>query len=185
MPRALLIALLIGVTQMGVGFAQPSAKLAACCAITTIDAASGVVSAQEASTGHRFRFEVKDRVVLRGLKVGQKVFADFATGKVAVGPEPAAHCCAILPSTTLGVNPKPNDAAPCCGIVAIDPAAKLVTARLKLNGLTFRFRVNDATLLGTLKLGQDVWASKESAKAGVKAGDLCCPIVTPLPTALP
>lgn len=75
--------------------ARPSAT-PPCCAISGIDIRRAVVTAQEASTGHVFRFEVPDRTVLGALKVGQKVWADFATAKVTLDPK-TGPCCRILP----------------------------------------------------------------------------------------
>jgi hypothetical protein len=68
-----------------------------CCVITAIDARRAVVTAEESSTGHVFRFEVKTQVLLAALKVGRKIWADFATSKVTVD-QAAGPCCAILPA---------------------------------------------------------------------------------------
>jgi hypothetical protein len=70
-----------------------------CCVITAIDArhAPAQVTAEESSTGHVFRFEVKEREQLRKLKVGQKVWADFAAGTVTLDPQ-SKPCCHILKS---------------------------------------------------------------------------------------
>lgn len=99
MPRCLLVALLAALAPaIRVDAQTPTAKPVAtppCCAITGIDLRRAVVTAQETSTGHVFRFEVPDRSILRALKVGQKVWADFATGKVTTEPE-KGPCCKIL-----------------------------------------------------------------------------------------
>jgi hypothetical protein len=50
-----------------------------CCAIKAINKRTRVVTAQELATGRTFQFKVPSRAVLRGLKVGQKVSADFGT----------------------------------------------------------------------------------------------------------
>jgi Cu/Ag efflux protein CusF len=65
-----------------------------CCAITAVDSATGIATAKELATGRVFRFEVKDKALLRSLTAGQKIFADFGSSKVRVhGLEP---CCNII-----------------------------------------------------------------------------------------
>jgi hypothetical protein len=65
-----------------------------CCNITALNLATGIVTAREGATGRTFRFEVKDAALLKSLKVGQAVFADFGSSKVRIhGVEP---CCGII-----------------------------------------------------------------------------------------
>lgn len=64
-----------------------------CCDITAIDAAAGIVTARNATTGETFQFEVESRSLLRSLQVGQKVYADMEAKKAGV--KPAVHCCNI------------------------------------------------------------------------------------------
>jgi hypothetical protein len=47
-----------------------------CCAVTNA-AKNGLVTAKETATGRAFQFQVKDAVLLRSLKVGQKISADL------------------------------------------------------------------------------------------------------------
>ena len=62
--------------------------------ITAIDAKSGMVSAREIATKRTFQFQVNDAALLKSLKVGQVVQADFKTQKVSVdGIQP---CCNIV-----------------------------------------------------------------------------------------
>lgn len=76
-----------------------------CCTITAVNAGTGVVTARERSTGNTFRFEVKDRALLKTLTAGQGVWADFAAKQVSLSPlEP-------------GGNPSINPAFPCCPIL--------------------------------------------------------------------
>jgi Cu/Ag efflux protein CusF len=168
---------------------QPGARPASaapCCGITAIDVRTGVVTAQEASTGHVFRFQVQNRALLRGLKVGQRVWADFAAARVRVNQEEEGEepCCRILAGGSAGLD-QPAAAAPCCGITAIDAATGLVTARLTANGRTFQFRVTDKALLASLKLGDKVWASGATRRAGLTPVEPCCNIVGPLPAGMP
>ena len=77
-----------------------------CCGITTVDLKTGLVTAKENSTGYLFTFKlaVADVRVLRSLRPGQKVWADFATKKVSLKPaeppganvKPAEACCTIV-----------------------------------------------------------------------------------------
>jgi hypothetical protein len=65
-----------------------------CCSITAITLKTAVVTAREKSTGRVFRFDVKDADLLKSLRIGQAVFADFGTSKVRIhGAEP---CCNII-----------------------------------------------------------------------------------------
>ncbi|MEK7871008.1 MAG: hypothetical protein AAB244_01330 [Nitrospirota bacterium] len=64
-----------------------------CCDITTIDLKSGLVTSTETTSGKVFHFKVSDQKLLKNLKIGDKVSADFNGGKVAVlGLSP---CCNI------------------------------------------------------------------------------------------
>jgi len=47
-------------------------------------------------SGRTFQFTVKDAVVLKGLKVGQAIYADFTTLKVSVNPDGVAPCCSLV-----------------------------------------------------------------------------------------
>lgn len=70
----------------------------ACCAITAIDAKSGVVTAREAASGRTFTFNVSDAGVLRGLRAGQPVHAHFASKQVSLdGRKP---CCQMASSAS-------------------------------------------------------------------------------------
>ena len=184
MPRCLVVTLLVAIAPMVRIDAQPPAGAPPCCAITSIDSRRAVATAQEASTGHLFRFEVPDHRVLRGLKVGQKLWADFATGRVttdtARGP-----CCKILGGAAAPGLPDQVSLMPCCAIAGIDLPTHLITARINASGRTFRFEVTDQALLVTLKAGDAVWANGERREAGLKAGELCCKIVGALPTGMP
>jgi len=47
-------------------------------------------------SGRTFQFTVKDAAVLKGLKVGQAIYADFKTMKVSVQPAGAQPCCSLV-----------------------------------------------------------------------------------------
>jgi len=143
-----------------------------CCSITAVDAAKGVATARD-KTGKSFRFSVKDAALLKSLRAGQAVFADFKTGKVRVhGAEP---CCAIVTAPT--GNPGVDPLEPCCGITAFDAATGIVTAKELATGRVFRFEVKDATLLRSLKVGQKVFADFGTSKVRVHGSEPCCNII--------
>lgn len=185
--RRLVCTLLAIAGWAGPAMAQrPGARPASatpCCAITSIDRSTGVVTARETATGHAFRFTVKDRTLLAQLRTGQQVWADYASGRVSV--EPAEPCCSIIPGAAAGAQPDP--AEPCCGVTAVDRATGVVTARVTASGRLFRFQVADAALLRSLTPGARVWviASGGTRRAGLRPGEPCCNVVGALPPGLP
>ena len=68
-----------------------------CCNITSI-AAGGLVTAQEHATGKIFQFQAKDQALMKSLRVGQNVYADFGTQQVSV--DGATPCCGIVSGTS-------------------------------------------------------------------------------------
>jgi len=157
-----------GIVGSGQGGPVP---IAPCCGIESIDSRTGVVTAVSGASAKTFQFKVGDRDLLASLKVGQMVYANFGTGKVSVNG--GAPCCGIVePAAAGGVNP----GTPCCGIRSIDPRTGVVTATEKASGNTFRFAVADAALLGSLKVGQAVWANFGAKKVSVDGITPCCGI---------
>src|SRR5258706_15825830 len=67
---------------------------AACCEITAIDKAKGVVTAKERNNGRTVEFKVSDSAVLQKLQVGQAVHANFDGRQVSVDGK--KMCCAIM-----------------------------------------------------------------------------------------
>lgn len=72
------------------------ASAPACCSIVRLEAARTLVTAREASTGFTFRFQLKDKRRFAALKIGDPVWADFATMTVKLRETDAAPCCAII-----------------------------------------------------------------------------------------
>jgi len=73
--------------------AQGGKPLTPCCSITGIDPRMSTVTAKETATGKTFSFKATNPSLLNSLKVGQAVYANFATRQVSVdGLEP---CCSI------------------------------------------------------------------------------------------
>lgn len=69
-----------------------------CCAVVRIDTVRLRVTARELATGFTFVFEVKSRRLLRSLKVGRTVWADFARRTVRLTADAPQPCCVILPT---------------------------------------------------------------------------------------
>ncbi|MGH7560741.1 MAG: hypothetical protein ACRENB_06960 [Gemmatimonadales bacterium] len=190
MPRSLRFTFLASLATAAGVAAQPTktnltSAPPSCCAITSIDFRSAIVTAQEASTGHVFRFEMKDRAVLEKLKVGQKVWADFAAGKVRLDPAKPVSVAILSDGAAAPNLPEPAGAVPCCGITGINFTTRLVTAKINATGRTFQFEVTNQALLGSLKIGDKVWASGAARKAGLMPSQPCCNIVGPLPAGMP
>jgi Cu/Ag efflux protein CusF len=141
---------------------------APCCAIVSIDMAQAVVTARD-KAGKTFRFRVADAALLKTLRVGQSVAADFGTGKVTVNG--VAPCCAIIKAQA-------DPADPCCAITAINAATGVVTAHVAATRATFSFRVQDAALLRSLKVGQAVFADFKTSKVRIHGSEPCCAIIT-------
>jgi len=71
-------------------------SLPACCTIVGVDSSRAVVTARETATGFTFRFSTKDLRPKRTLRVGQPVWADFATQRVRLAATDITPCCPIL-----------------------------------------------------------------------------------------
>ncbi len=85
----------------------------ACCSITTIEAATGVVSGKITANGNVFQFKVTNARTLSALRVGQGVFANFRTRQVSLDGRTA--CCAITSgpnAPTAAPAPRPPAPAP-------------------------------------------------------------------------
>ena len=141
-----------------------------CCSITSINAATGVVTAQEKATGRSFQFQVSNSALLKSLKAGQPVWANFSTQKVSV--DGAQPCCSIVSlgkvggvgNTAAGQNlgnaANPGDA--CCNITSINPATGVVRAKNLSTGQAFQFTVKNSALLHSLNVGQRFFANFNS-----------------------
>lgn len=94
-----------------------------------------------------------------------------AAGGVPLAPKPAAT------SAGQAARGAANPASPCCSITAIDNATGVVSARVTATGQTFRFKVTDASLLRSMKLGQGVYANFKANQVSVNGEAPCCSIV--------
>jgi hypothetical protein len=117
-----------------------------CCNVTSIDARSGVVSARENASGRTIRIRLDSVEPINGIKVGQLVDADFKTMKATV---------------------RPAASEPCCAVTAVNARTNVVTVKDKATGRTSELTVRDATLFGTLKVGQTVDANAATGSIAV------------------
>ena len=92
--RVLAVLVVLG----GLGLPEKSSAAEPCCSITAIDARSGIVTAREIGSKRTFQFSVKNAALLRSLKVGQPISADFRTQKVSVDNlEPCCNLTSVQP----------------------------------------------------------------------------------------
>lgn len=145
-----------------------------CCNIIAINVAQATAVARD-KAGKSFQFQVKDRALLKSLRVGQAVSADFATGQVTVSG--IAPCCAIVrPAEPVG-KPDLKPAEPCCSVTAIDTGTGIITATELATGRVFRFEVKDRALLTSVKIGQKVFADFGTSKVRIQGMEPCCNII--------
>src|SRR6266404_5359421 len=67
---------------------------APCCSIQAVDTRTGVVTAIDRATGQSFHFQVTNPAQLQGLRPGQPVYGNAASGRV--GLTQAAPCCTVV-----------------------------------------------------------------------------------------
>jgi len=165
-----------------------------CCKITDIDTKKGIVSARETTTSRQFKFSLTNPVLVRRIKIGQGVQADFAAGKVTVvgidGRYPIIHTAPAAAGTKTAPavaaqgslpakNTRPTSAANkiCCTITAVDSRSGVVSARDNATGRNFKFVANNKkTSLKGLKPGQGVYAHFASKQVSLDGGSACCRI---------
>ena len=73
---------------------RPAAAGTPCCAIQAVDARTGLVTAIDRATGQSFQFQVTNPAQLQGLRPGQPVYGNAASGRV--GLTQAAPCCSVV-----------------------------------------------------------------------------------------
>src|SRR3989442_5578220 len=85
---------------------------------------------------------------------------------------------ALLYAAMLSLAAEALAADPCCRITAIDPSTGLVTAREKTIGRVFQFKPTNPQALGSLSVGQEVYANYGRRLASLDGTSACCRIVT-------
>jgi len=150
-----------------------------CCSITGIDQKSGTVTARENATRRVFTFKVTDAKLLSSLKVGQGVYANFATKQVSVnGFEPCCNIVSLQPpdgaKAANAASPKASPFAPCCNVANVNVKTGMVTAKNNATGALLAFKVTDAKLLSSLQVGQRVYANYAAKQVSINGIVPCC-----------
>ena len=157
-----------------------------CCPIQAIDPHTGFVAAQDKASGRTFQFNVNDAALLKSLKVGQGVYANFQTHQVSVdGVQPCCNITSmgkaggvgnIATGQDLGSAVKPG--LPCCEVTSVDAARGVVTAKVSSSGQSFQFAVKDASMLKSLRVGQGVYSNFKTHQVSVDGAIPCCDILS-------
>ena len=83
------------VAAIGLGLLpRPAAAALPCCSIQAVDTRTGIVTAIDRATGQSFQFQVTNPAQLQGLRPGQPVYGNAASGRV--GLTQAAPCCSVV-----------------------------------------------------------------------------------------
>jgi hypothetical protein len=72
----------------------PAAAFEPCCGIQSVDTRTGIVTAIDRATGQSFQFQVTNPAQLQGLRPGQPVYGNAASGRV--GLTQGAPCCNVV-----------------------------------------------------------------------------------------
>lgn len=129
--------------------ASARAQTAPCCSITAINAATGVISGKVNASGAAFQFKVTNANVLKGLRVGQGVYANLTAKQVSLDGK--TSCCTIVSTaapipvpppvtTSIPGSATPSNTGPCCSVTAVG-SPSLITARTSA-GAYFVFSLN-------------------------------------------
>src|SRR6266478_5872766 len=73
---------------------RPAAAALPCCSIQAVDTRTGIVTAIDRASGQSFQFQVTNPAQLQGLRPGQPVYGNAASGRV--GLTQASPCCAVV-----------------------------------------------------------------------------------------
>src|SRR4051794_24226023 len=83
------------VVALGLGLLPcPAAAGTPCCAIQAVDARAGLVTAVDRATGQSFQFQVTNPAQLQGLRPGQPVYGNAASGRVGLTQQ--SPCCTVV-----------------------------------------------------------------------------------------
>src|SRR5215469_2449535 len=174
---SLIFLLMLDAASLSFGAPQ-GANPKPCCAITSIELTTGIVTAKENSSRQTFQFKVSDAALLRSLKIGQGVFANLKTGQISLDGKNV--CCTILSVGTPQSNapaqatpsiphasPPPGPNAPCCGITSVDPGKNIASAKENSTGHAFQFKANNPGAMGSLKVGESIYANFRNMQVSV------------------
>jgi Cu/Ag efflux protein CusF len=129
-----------------------------CCGIKSIDLKTGVVRALDMRNSKLFEFTVTNASLLRSLKVGDAINADFAKNIVTLKAE-----------ERIPLRMAPFE--PCCGIKSIDLKTGVVRFSPVDGARAFEFTVTNAALLRSLKVGDALNANFTTNFVTLKAGE--------------
>lgn len=85
---------------------------------------------------------------------------------------------ALLPLLGPGVASAQPPATPCCGIIAIDAATGVVSAKVTADGKLFQFKVTNRRILTSLRVGQRVFANFSARQVSLDGRAACCTITS-------
>lgn len=166
----LLRVLCVGLLSLG-GLASAPVAWAGdpCCGITSINA-NGRVTARELAGKRVFQFQVTNQAVLRSLRVGQQVHADFTTMKVSVQPDGGDSCCTIVQAAGPKVTPPSVRADKGTPVAATKPDVAKIPA-VKMPDVMAADPINDFKCCGIVanpalkgRMGRLVVAYPQGAK---------------------
>jgi hypothetical protein len=93
-------------------FATGAQAQAPCCSVTAINAATGIVSAKVNANGEAFQFRVANLNLLKELRIGVGVYANFATHEVSLDGKTIAGPITSGPASAPVTAPAPKPALP-------------------------------------------------------------------------
>jgi len=73
---------------------RPAAAALPCCSIQAVDTRTGIVTAIDRATGQSFHFQVTNPAQLQGLRPGQPVYGNAASGRVGLTQQ--SPCCTVV-----------------------------------------------------------------------------------------
>lgn len=86
--------------------------------------------------------------------------------------------CGSLFAGAFLILPGAASAQSCCSVTAIDLRSGAVSAKENATGRSFQFRVADGKVLGSLRVGQGVYANFKTSQVSLDGRSACCAIVT-------
>lgn len=134
-----------------------------CCNITGINTQTGIAAAKENATGRMFSFQVTDANLLKSLKIGQGVYANFRANQASLDGKTA--CCKIVSGLSAE---GPAAAAPAAGARLIKPQASPSPAQTLAGAGALQ--VNQALTLPRISAGPPQRVDTAAARSHTAAG---------------
>src|SRR5271166_575870 len=76
------------------GISPPLYAAGPCCSITAVDSRTGLVTGKENATGRMFQFQASNAALLKSLRPGTPVYANFTAKQVSL--DGRNSCCQIV-----------------------------------------------------------------------------------------